>query len=95
MGVVLQAEDVRLRRPAALKFLPPHLVADTRAKDRLLMEAQLPCTRSSTRNRASWEKSGMICRPSWTGSCEGLWPRTSSAAYQLPILWASCRLLSG
>ncbi|MCJ7630036.1 MAG: protein kinase, partial [Longimicrobiales bacterium] len=40
MGVVYRAEDIRLKRPVALKFLPPHLVADLRAKDRFLQEAR-------------------------------------------------------
>jgi len=40
MGVVFKAKDLRLDRPVALKFLPPHLVADHRAKDRFLLEAK-------------------------------------------------------
>jgi serine/threonine protein kinase/tetratricopeptide (TPR) repeat protein len=40
MGVVYAAEDERLRRPAALKFLAPRLAADRRALERFTREAQ-------------------------------------------------------
>ncbi len=40
MGVVYQAEDTRLQRPVALKFLPPALSQDSHSKDRFLAEAQ-------------------------------------------------------
>ena len=40
MGVVYRAEDTRLKRHVALKFLPPELVQDAESKQRFVLEAQ-------------------------------------------------------
>jgi len=41
MGVVYKAEDTRLNRTVALKFIHPHLITDESLKRRFLREAQL------------------------------------------------------
>ena len=40
MGVVYKAQDTNLDRTVALKFLPPHLLADKEAEQRFISEAK-------------------------------------------------------
>ena len=40
MGEVYLAEDTRLKRKIALKFLPPHLIVDKESRERFEREAQ-------------------------------------------------------
>ncbi|MCJ7487173.1 MAG: protein kinase [Candidatus Aminicenantes bacterium] len=40
MGVVYMAEDIKLQRTVALKFLPPHLADSTELRERFLIEAR-------------------------------------------------------
>jgi serine/threonine protein kinase len=43
IGVVYKAQDLKLHRMAALKFLPPHLSADPQQKHHLIRGAGTAC----------------------------------------------------
>ena len=40
MGIVCRAQDLKLKRPVALKFLPPDFAADPETRERFVIEAQ-------------------------------------------------------
>jgi serine/threonine protein kinase len=58
MGVVYRAEDTRLKRTVALKFLPADLTRDDAAKTRFIHEARA--------SRARWRRGlQRRTRPAW------------------------------
>ncbi len=52
MGVVYKAEDTKLERTVALKFLATHLVGDDEGRERFLREAKAAAACASRRKRS-------------------------------------------
>jgi serine/threonine protein kinase len=72
MGLVYEAEHVRLGRKAALKLLTPDLAADSNVRDRFVQESRLiaaidhPTSSPSTTRARSARRSTSPC--AWSGA---------------------------
>ena len=78
MGVVYKAEDPRLGRFVALKFLPPHMMANERAKQRFLPKLarrRLLITQTSAPFTTSDK------RP--VAGCTSPWPTTTGKPWRI------------
>src|SRR4030042_1255980 len=79
MGVVYEAEDLRLERKVALKFLPAALTADPEARERFIHEARTAssldhpniCTIHDVDETAD---GGPSTRTAWRRSSTSVWP---------------------
>ena len=79
MGVVYRAEDTKLKRSVALKFLASHLLGAAEEKERFIREAQAAaaldhpniCTASGFSSSSPWAKRRKNSRPS-------MWSKTGT-----------------
>ncbi len=66
MGVVYLADDLKLKRKVALKFLPPHLSTAEEANQRFIQEAQSASTTPTFgRFMRLDERRMVICSSRW------------------------------
>jgi len=69
MGEVFLAEDTKLKRQVALKFLPYHLVSDNNAKERFKREAQATAKLNHPNIVTIYEVSEYMNRPFFAMEC--------------------------
>jgi serine/threonine protein kinase len=73
MGVVYTAEDTKLNRTVALKFIHPHLITYELLKKRFLREAQLASSLTIPTSATS-----MRSMKRRTAVCFSAWPTTAA-----------------